>query len=221
MIAVSIIQFLILIVSVIIHELAHGIIANRFGDPTAKLAGRLTLNPIPHIDKIGSILLPAVFILTGSPVYIAWAKPVPINLRNFSHPSRDMMLVAFAGPLANITLASLLAAALPALSRGAIGLITTTKLPTVIFWALENSPGIMTHAIVINLVIAIFNLLPIPPLDGSRILSHFLPPKYQFMLDKVEPYGILIIFLLAYFGIIAVVVQWVLIPLCQLMNVPI
>jgi len=174
--------------SVILHEVAHGWVAYRLGDPTAKLAGRLTLNPLAHIDLTGTILLPLLLILLRAPFIIGWAKPVPINPLYFRRPYQGMMLVGAAGPLTNLALA---------------GAATALWYP---LHQLPAMPGLILEGlgalILINIILAAFNLIPIPPLDGSRVLAYFLPPRGRMMLHRLEPFGFL--------GVLAVLLllQW-------------
>ena len=174
--------------SVILHEVAHGWVAYRLGDPTAKLAGRLTLNPLAHVDLTGTILLPLLLVLLRSPFIIGWAKPVPINPLYFRRPYRGMMLVGAAGPLTNLTLAG----------TALVVWYPLHQVPAV--------PGVILEAlgavILINIILAAFNLIPIPPLDGSRILAYFLPPRGRLLLRRLEPFGFL--------GVLAVLLllQW-------------
>ncbi len=201
---IILIQIFILIYSIIAHEIAHGYVAYLLGDPTAKNEGRLTLNPLPHIDFIGSILLPAIFIVSGSGLIFGWAKPVPIDNRYFKNFSKDILITALSGPLCNITIAIIFSLLL--------------KLSTIIGLAnisLINFVLIMT--IQINLVLAIFNLIPIPPLDGSHILEHFLPYRARIQYEQIAPYGILIIFLLAYLGILSWFLNLFLMPIYRLL----
>lgn len=176
-------SIIILLFSVIVHEVMHGLVALKFGDTTAQRAGRLTLNPIPHIDLFGTILLPAILIFTGSPILFGWAKPVPVNPLNFTSLRKGELFVSAAGILANFSLAILAA---------------------VIFHILNALPqtfpfllGRLLHfTALINLVLGIFNLFPIPPLDGSKILLSQLPYKLAKSYQKLEPYGILILLIL-------------------------
>lgn len=166
--------------SVIIHEVAHGYMALRFGDRTALFAGRLTLNPIPHIDPLGTILLPLLLILTGSPILFGWAKPVPVNPFNFRDIRRGELFVSVAGILMNLLLATV------------AGLI--------FFFAQETLSPILGAALLftidINLILAIFNLIPIPPLDGSKVVLSFLPPHLAAQYQQLERYGLFILLFL-------------------------
>jgi Zn-dependent protease len=187
-----IVGVLVLIVSVVVHEAAHAWTASWFGDPTAKMMGRLSLNPAVHLDPFGSVLLPLLLILTGSPVLLGYAKPVPVRSEYFARPLRDMMWVAFAGPLSNLTLAAL------------FSFLYKVGFAFVPHWVIGSSTVqfVFGYAITVNLVLAFFNLVPIPPLDGSRIILPFLPVKGQLFLHKIEPYGFLILIALLYFGIL-------------------
>ena len=169
-----------------IHEFAHGWVANRLGDPTARLQGRLTLNPMAHLDIIGTIAI----VLIG----FGWAKPVPVDARYFRQPRRDTVLVAVAGPLSNLILAvsiSLLLQVMPWAALGPEWLWLTKPLYVMLNWS-----------VVINVLLAVFNLLPIPPLDGSRVVAGLLPLRQAISYSRIEPYGFIVIFLLFYTGII-------------------
>ncbi|MBI2314578.1 site-2 protease family protein [Candidatus Daviesbacteria bacterium] len=175
-------SIVILLFSVIVHEVMHGWVALKFGDTTAQRAGRLTLNPIPHIDLFGTILLPGLLIFTGSPILFGWAKPVPVNPLNFSNLRKGELLVSAAGILANFSLA-IIAALLYHLFN------SFNQTPELIL-------DLLRFAIRINLILGIFNLLPIPPLDGSKVLMSQLPLKLARSYQRIEPYGILILLLL-------------------------
>jgi len=189
--------------AVIIHEYAHGWIAWKLGDPTAKTAGRLTLNPLVHIDPVGTILLPTILLITHSPVVFGWAKPVPVNFHSLNNPKKDMVWVALAGPAANILFAILLSFILK--------LSMLTGNPVAL--------AIINSAIIINLVLAIFNILPIPPLDGSRVALGILPREIGMQYIKLERYGFLIIFGLLYLGIVGSVIWPLVMFLAQLLGV--
>jgi len=169
--------------AVTFHEVAHGWVAEKFGDPTARLAGRLTLNPLPHIDPIGALM----FIVAK----FGWAKPVPVNPYNLRHPVRDMMWIAAAGPAANLMLASLSLLAVQLLSPVLRSLGTQFFSQPVL--------GILLWTYLLNLHLAAFNLIPIPPLDGSQILKGFLPRGALSQYERLEPYGfiLLILFLIS------------------------
>ena len=186
-----VIFIVLLIVAVILHEVSHGLVARRLGDRTAEMAGRLTLNPIPHIDPFGSVLLPAMLAISGAPVF-GWARPVPVNPRSFKHPTEGMALTALAGPVSNLTLA---------LVAGRLLLPATSGIVADLVWAFG----------VINVVLAVFNLLPIPPLDGSRMLPLFLGDRGRAAYAKVEPYGFLILFAVLF--IIPGATRWLSVPI--------
>jgi Zn-dependent protease len=177
--------------AVTFHEAAHGFVAYHFGDDTAWRAGRVTFNPFKHVDPFGTIILPAMLILLRSPFLFGYAKPVPVNFRRLNHPRRNMVWVALAGPGTNILLAivsSLLAYGLGLMPPGAA------------VWARDN----LGNSILINVVLCVFNMLPLPPLDGGRVAVGLLPDALALPLARLERYGILILllflFLLPYVG---------------------
>ena len=184
----------ILLFSVIIHEVAHGAVANYLGDSTAKHEGRLTLNPVNHLDPIGSILLPLILVLTNSPFLVGWAKPVPVNPYNLSNPKRDMAKIAIAGPGVNFIVALFFAL-----------LIQLFNLP-------ERLLMIFSLIIFINILLAIFNLMPIPPLDGSKILFFLLPSSLWHIQDWMEQNSLLLFFLFLFLLIAGIV------PLFEIVN---
>ena len=174
----------ILIMSVVIHEVSHGFMAEWFGDKTARFAGRLTLNPLKHLDLFGSILLPAVLILSHSPFLFGWAKPVPYNPDNLSNRKWGIVAVASAGVLANLSIAILF---------GVIIRFTSgSTLP-------EGFYFITSIIVLINIVLGIFNLVPIPPLDGSKILFSFLPESFSSSIFKFEQYSLILLLIFIVF----------------------
>ena len=167
----------VLFFSVIVHEVAHGYAALRLGDDTALYSGRLTLNPVSHIDPVGTIILPLFLLISHSPFLIGWAKPVPVNPYNFVNPRQDFAKVGAAGPLANIALAVISAMLLTVLNL--TGLLGNFAL---IAYLLQ-------YAVFINILLAVFNLIPIPPLDGSRILSAILPYDKAYKYERMMRFG--------------------------------
>jgi len=193
-----IILIIILFFSIIIHEVSHGYIAYRLGDPTAKYSGRLTLNPLVHIDLFGTILIPAFLILSHSPILFGWAKPVPINPYNFRNPRKDLMWVGFSGPASNLIIAFILS-------------LIIKILPSSLITVILNYGG------VINVVLAVINLIPIPPLDGSRILTGLLPPELAYKYMRIEPFGFIIALLfIILFG--SSIIQPVIGIICSLLG---
>jgi Zn-dependent protease len=188
----TVIYFFALVAAVILHEISHGVVALAFGDDTARRAGRLTLNPIPHIDPFGSIIMPALGALTGIPV-IGWAKPVPVNPNRLRNPRRDMLIVSLAGPVTNLLLmvgAALVARSLYHPSFG--GVIFIAQLPLAVEFALAFA--------VVNMFLGLFNLLPIPPLDGAALLERILPRAWLPGWQQFRPYGVLVLLLLVVSG---------------------
>lgn len=206
-------SIVILIFSVIVHEVMHGYVALMFGDHTAERSGRLTLNPIPHIDPIGTILLPGILLLlpllTGtSPGFlIGWAKPVPVNPLNFRDLKRGEIFVSLAGVLSNFGLAL----AFAVLYHITVGIMGAASMITQVF----------EFAVQINLVLAVFNLLPIPPLDGSKVLTALLPYEAARNFERVSfQYGFFIILLLLYLNIIGAILGFLIPPLMSLLGIP-
>ena len=180
-----------LVVAVILHELSHGVVALWFGDRTAKEAGRLTLNPVPHIDPFGSIVLPAMGAIVGLPVF-GYAKPVPVNPNRLHKPRRDMLYVSLAGPATNLML--MLVAAI-------VARVLYQNGPTVLFYdQLPLGTRIIFTFAVVNLLLGLFNLLPIPPLDGSALLERVLPERYLPAWYKFRPYGMLVLLVIIFWS---------------------
>jgi len=175
--------------SVVCHEIAHGFVAYRLGDPTASRMGRLSFNPIVHVDLFGTIILPAILIMTKSPFLFAWAKPVPVNPAFFRNPRKGMMLVAMAGPATNLAIAIALSVVLH-LS----GSLLPSFLAKTFAWVS-----------LINVMLMVFNLIPIPPLDGSRIVARFLKGRALRHYMKLERYGMFIVFGLLFLGVISTI----------------
>ena len=191
----GLIILVILIFSAILHEIAHGFVAERLGDPTARLAGRLTLDPRKHIDQFMSILLPLILIVSGSPVIFGAAKPVPVDPFNLREGRKDLALVSLSGPLTNIFIAVVVSLIIKImfLINGPLFLSENSFLPSVYF---------ILHMIArLNLLLAVFNLLPIPPLDGSKIFALLLPEKEANAYMSISGIGIFIIFFLLVFPI--------------------
>jgi len=187
-----------ILIAIVFHELSHGFVANKLGDPTAKMMGRLTLNPIAHIDPIGTILMPLMLIIfTNGQFVFGYAKPVPINPMNFKNPKRDMAISAAAGPITNLLLAIL-----------SIMILKFIVAPLSFLLPENISSSVMTplimifrSSVIINVVLATFNMIPIPPLDGGRVLIGFLPYKQAVSFSKIEPFGFIIVMLLIFTGI--------------------
>jgi len=172
-----------LILAITLHEATHGFVAFQLGDDTAKRLGRVTLDPIKHIDPAGTVILPLMLVLMHAGFIIGWAKPVPVNFRNLHHPGRDMFLVAFAGPATNLVLAFI----------SALALHLEAIIPP------ENAPlmyGNFYMSVTINITLAVFNLIPLLPLDGGRMLNALLPPKLAKDHARTERHGMAIILLL-------------------------
>jgi len=171
-----------LLFAITVHEAAHGWMARRLGDRTAEMLGRLTLNPLKHIDPIGTVLVPAILLIAGGFIF-GWAKPVPVDPRNLAHPRRDMAAVAAAGPMANLVMALIWALI------AKLGLMLTPTLPWLgVPLLLMGKVGIL-----LNAILMVLNLLPLPPLDGGRVLVGLLPDHLGDIVARVEPYGMFIL----------------------------
>lgn len=188
------ISFGVLLLSLTIHEAAHAWTADKFGDPTARALGRVSLNPLVHIDPIGTVLLPIIAMISGLPV-IGWAKPVPVAIRNLRHPRRDFMLVAAAGPISNLLQALVAAGVLRLLWNGAG----------------EDAAGVavmfLFYAVQINLLLAFFNLIPVPPLDGGNVLLGLLPPRLAATYAQVRQYGFILLYVLLFTGVASALIM--------------
>jgi Zn-dependent protease len=188
----TLVGFSIILVSLTIHEAAHAWTADRLGDPTARMLGRVSLNPIVHIDPIGTILLPLVAAISGLPI-IGWAKPVPVNISRLRHHRRDFMLVAAAGPASNLAQAAIVALVVRLLAgadaeRGVL-------------------MAILVAAVQINLLLAFFNLVPVPPLDGGNVLAGLLPESAAALLDGLRQYGFILLYALMLSGILTQLIR--------------
>ena len=175
-----------LIIAIVFHEIAHGLVARRLGDPTAEERGRLSLNPIRHVDPFGTVILPLILAISHAPIF-GWAKPVPVNYRRLRHPRRDMVLVALAGPGMNLLLAlvgAMVLAATLSLSSDPNGLATTLI------------AGNAINFVLINIFLAVFNLLPIPPFDGGHVVQGLLPPNAAAAFGKIGRYSLLVLIVL-------------------------
>jgi Zn-dependent protease len=186
-VAQVVIAFIVLLFSLTVHETAHAWTASRLGDPTARVLGRVSLNPIVHVDLIGTVVFPLVALASGVPL-IGWAKPVPVDARRLGRPRRDFMLVAAAGPASNLAMAVMAAVLLAVLPVS----------PVVLGEPNVSVPlaSLLNRGIQLNLLLAVFNMMPIPPLDGGNVLAGLLPRPLAAQFDRIRPYGVLLIYAL-------------------------
>jgi Zn-dependent protease len=180
--------FAILIVSLSVHEAAHAWTADQFGDPTARLLGRLTLNPLKHIDLIGTVIFPLLAVYSGLPL-IGWAKPVPVDMRNLRSPRRDFAAVALAGPVSNLVLA--------AIGAAIVAVVGDTS---------SVAGNLVVFAAQMNVLLAVFNLIPVPPLDGGNVLAGFVPESVARLLDGMRQWGFILLYVLMFAGVLRDVV---------------
>jgi len=200
-----------LVLAITVHEVAHGLVAKRLGDPTAANAGRLTLNPIKHIDPIGTIIVP-IFLYLFSPILLGWAKPVPVTFNLLNNPKRDMIWVAAAGPASNIAMATIWTGIIWALVESLLPISGITG---------ELLYQMASFGILANVFLAVFNMVPIPPLDGGRVLAGLLPEPQAAILSRIEPFGILIVIgvlLLDFYTSLDIVVPYLLVPVSRVIG---
>jgi len=198
--------------AITIHEAAHGWAALKMGDPTAYAMGRVTLNPVAHIDPFGTVIVPILLVVMGAPVF-GWAKPVPVNPYNLRNPRRDNLWISFAGPASNLTAAAgalILLLVLKVMSPGLTGflrgfLLYRQDFPRG-FFPLEGLALILFYFVLINSYLAFFNLLPVPPLDGGGILAGLLSDQGAEKLERIRPFGFLIILALIYLGVLQIII---------------
>lgn len=184
----------IVLVALTVHEAAHAWSADKLGDPTARLLGRVSLNPIVHIDPIGTILLPLIAAFSGLPI-IGWAKPVPVNTSRFRDPRRDFMIVAAAGPISNLLQAVVAAVLLQVLAPGGALVAGGSALADLLYLVIQ-----------INVFLAVFNLIPVPPLDGGNVLAGLLPPAAARVFDGMRPFGFIILYALMFTGALSAII---------------
>lgn len=184
----------VLVGSLSVHEAAHAWAANTLGDPTARRLGRLSLNPAVHVDVIGTLVFPLVAISTGLPL-IGWAKPVPVDFRHLRHPRRDFAVIAAAGPASNVVLAVFGAAALAAF--GGLDAVRDGSLLA----------DVAVRFVLLNVLLAVFNMIPVPPLDGGNVLMGVLPASGATLIDRVRPYGFLLLYALMLTGVLSAIMR--------------
>ena len=185
------ISFIVLLFSLTVHEMAHAWTADRLGDPTARLLGRVSLNPLVHADPVGTVLFPLIAMITGAPL-IGWAKPVPVNVRQLRHHRRDYVLVAAAGPASNLVMA---------LTAGCLLAVLPIS-PQTLDAANVSAPlaTLLSQAMRLNVLLAVFNMIPIPPLDGGNVLAGLLPNNLAGIFNQIRPYGFILLYALILTG---------------------
>jgi Zn-dependent protease len=209
----TVVSLFALLFAITIHEASHAWSAQRFGDPTAAAMGRVSLNPLVHIDPIGTVLLPLLLAITGAPAF-GWAKPVMVNPRNLRHPRRDNLWISFSGPAANLTAAAvflLLILVIKAVRPNTVAFLAaflsrTQRFPAG-FYPLEGLVLILFYFVLVNTYLAVFNLIPVPPLDGSGILEGLLSDKAAAAYDKIRPYGFIIVLGLIMLGVLDIIIR--------------
>jgi Zn-dependent protease len=194
-----------ILAAVIFHEVAHGAMALRLGDDTALRLGRLTLNPLPHIDPIGTIAMPAMLLMAGLPVF-GYARPVPVDYGRLRNPKRDMVWVAAAGPATNLVLAALSALAFAVLKARLVGVSPESAGPLTLGFVLPLAQ-MAQASVIINVSLAVFNMLPLPPLDGGRVLTGLLPYAQARLVAAIEPFGFLILVALIMTGTLGPIIR--------------
>lgn len=203
-----------MVFAIVLHEVSHGWVAYKLGDPTAKQMGRLTLNPLSHIDLFGTVIMPLLlFVLTDGRMLFGYAKPVPINPAYFKDPKKDMALSALAGPGMNIVMALLCSVILRTVMTGLEGNVPEP------YWTWIAVPLTLmfSYGVVINVVLAVLNMIPIPPLDGSRVVYWMLPPRAAAAYYRLEPYGTLVLMALIMMGVLGRIMMPVIRPLLSLL----
>ncbi len=186
----------VLLFSLVVHEMAHAIAADRLGDPTARMLGRISFNPLVHLDPVMSVVIPGLLIMAGSPVIFGGAKPVPVNYRMLKDPRKAMALIALAGPLSNVLIA-------------AVCYFILKILIVLNITAIGVAADFLMYGLQVNVALAVFNMMPVPPLDGSRVLAAVMPGDSAQFLDLLERYGLFLVFLLVYTGVPGMAIQFV------------
>jgi len=202
-----------LMFAIILHEVAHGWVANKLGDHTARDMGRLTLNPLPHIDIVGTIIMPLLCIFFLKGIIFGYAKPVPINPYNFQNPKKGMALSSLAGPGINMAMALLFSFLLRVVMPPIKDLVTDQ----VWKWIAEPIALMLGYGVIINVALAVLNMIPIPPLDGSRLLYWILPNKFAAVYYRLEPFGMIILLALMVFGVLGDIILPIIEPILTLL----